>query len=218
MVANNALRDKLSAAKGRHLRNDTTVYDKSNSLTFDPLPNPMTIGEDGVDHINIWEQGETDLGKALAHATNLSFVHSRYGRFSNIESFWHYIRSSERDDRIRTMIGKTLKQFAYKLTPCRVPNFRAIIMNANYQKLVQNPEIIDVLVNTDMPFDCYYIYRREDGIRVRPNSASWIISGFNEIRKAFKEEREPDLSFLRDDTCADMFAAADTAVNHPNTH
>lgn len=161
-------------------------------------PMPMPTGVDGTDHINIWDKGNTLLGQLLSHSAALSFTHSIFGRFSTVESFWHYIRSVERDDRIRTMSGITLKRFSEKLQTVRVRNFKAIIMDTNWQKIKQYPDLLEELRDSELPIECYYHYKREDGVRIRPNFSPWLILGFVEIRNALKENREPDFNFLKD--------------------
>ena len=73
------LRRQFKAPRGNHIK--------------DPSPSPMLWKADGVDHINIWERAETELGCILSHSSRLPFVHSIFGRFGNMEAFWHYIQS-----------------------------------------------------------------------------------------------------------------------------
>lgn len=193
---NSDFRDKLASVRG-NLRNPAF------SALRDPLPNPSSIGEDGIDHINIWEQAKTDLGRALSHSARLSFTHSIFGRFDNMESFWQYIRSVERDDRVRVLHGYKLKTFARKLTFKRVPNFHAVIMDANWQKVQQYPDLLDELKESELPFDCYYL--NNEGIRIRPAFSHWVIYGFTKIREALKADDKPDFSTLMDRTDVDLY-------------
>lgn len=170
---------------------------KPRSGLLDPAPTPMLWTEDGVDHINIWEEGATDLGQVMSHSSPIELNHSLFGRFSNMQAFWNYIQSVERDDRIRALTGRNLRQFSQKLTPAKVVNFRAIIMDSNYQRAKQYPLIVKELVESSLPFDCYYLHRTSK-VRIRPNFFLWLNRGWEEIRKALKEDREPDFSFLLD--------------------
>lgn len=196
---NKKLIPRVDTAIGSQLRNllpqGTKMRRKGQDIR-DPIPSPS--GVDGVDHINIWDRGNTELGKLLSHSAALSFVHNIFGRFNTIESFWHYIRSVERDDRIRTMSGLPLKRFSEKLQTVRVRNFKAIIMDANWQKVKQYPILVEELTDSTLPIECYYHYKREDGVRIRPNFSPWLIQGFTEIRNALKENREPNFDFLKD--------------------
>lgn len=177
------------------------------------LKSIFSIGEDGVNHINMSDEGQTELGRMLAHTSRLPFTHSHYGHFNTMNNFWYYIRSVERDDRLRSFYGKRLKTFLKtNTTHCRIPNFRVIIMDANWQRVQQHPLLATALKDSGLPLDCWYRYRRENGLRLRPNFAFWLIAGFEEIRKALKENREPDFDFLRDTKDTDVFETADKAV------
>jgi hypothetical protein len=186
------LRDKLRAVRHGVRKEPSSL----GSFRHKPLPAPDTIGVDGVNHINIYEGGATELGKALTHSIHIGFVHQVFGRFGSIETFWHYIRSVERDDRMRNMPHNKLLKFSEKLQTQRIPNFYALIMQANYDKINQTPEILNAMRDSSLPFDYYYMYKRKDGIRIRRTFAHWVVPGFEEIRKALKEKRQPDFTFL----------------------
>ena len=168
------------------------------------MASPMDIGEDGVTHINIWDHGKTEIGKLLSHSSELSFKHDVFFNFRTMDCFWHYIRSQERDDHIRDMSPRALKEFSKKLTPVRVVNFRAIIMDANYQKVMQYPVLVSAMMESTVPFECYYTHLNSD-VRIRPPFASWIMRGFEEIRKAIKFNREPDWGFITDNRHIGLF-------------
>ena len=189
----NILHDQLEKIRHKTVKvQNFKTQDKSN------LPGLDTIGTDGVNHINIWEKASTDLGVALSHMSDLPFTHETYGKFRSIEGFWHYIRSVSRDDRTRMMAGYKAKKFGDGLQSQRVDDFKAIIMDANYQKIKQYPPLIDELRKSTLAFDFYYLYNNDVNIRIRPASAFWLIDGFEEVRKAIKENREPDFTFLKD--------------------
>lgn len=162
-----------------------------------PYPSPAKWTEDGLDHINIWQYGETSLGKFLSHGSRFKINHNYFGKFNSMDGFWKYIQSEERDDRIRYMHGPALKNFSKSLTMLRIPNFRAAIMHANYQKLKQHPKYLTQLKRSVLPLECYYLNHRTK-IRVRPVPFRWIIEGFNEIRTALQAGIEPDFNFLKD--------------------
>ena len=181
-------REKLQAATAGRIPRTRRVRD--------PLPNITSMGEDGVDHINIGSGAATQLGRDLSHNARFPLTHSVFGRFDSMQAFWEYIRSEERDDRLRNLYGERLYRMAKRLHPAKVQNFRAIIMDANYQKIVQHPALAKALAESDKPFDCWYRYNRDNGIQARPGYAHWLIWGFEEIRKALKEEREPNFTEL----------------------
>lgn len=187
---------ELSTLKER--LNEHTSRRREIDNTF---PNPMYLEGDGIDHINIWDGAETELGEILSHGYQLRFHHSMFGSFYSIETFWYYIQSKERDDQIRSLAGRILKNFANdksKTTICFISNFRAIIADTQWQRISSMQPLVDELIKTDLPFDCYYI-NAQSGVKTRPIMYRWICAGMEEIRKALKENRLPDFTFLLDD-------------------
>lgn len=180
---------------------------KSRANDDNPLhslsPSPMEWIEDGVDHINIFRKGKTNLGKELEHGSSLPLKHSIFGKFQTIESFWYYIQSKERDDRVRQLTGMKLNQFAQQLTPLYVLNFRAIILDANYQRILQHDSLKDSFVSSVLPFDCYSTNKA--GIRIRPSHFKWLTVGLEEIRCALKESRKPDFTIFKDNRDKDIY-------------
>lgn len=188
----NTLQEKLEPFK--HFAKDRSFKTEDKST----LPPVEQVGIDGMDHINIWEKGSTELGVALSHMADLPFTHEVYGKFRSIEGFWHYIRSINRDDRTRMMAGYKAKKFGDTLESQRVDDFKAIIMDANWQKIKQYPPIVDEIKNSTLPFDIYYLFNNDENVRIRPASAFWLLDGFNVIRDAIKEGKVPDFTFLKD--------------------
>lgn len=176
-----------------------------------PAASAMNWVGDGVDHINIWEKANTELGRFLAHGSNNDFNHSQLGRFNNMEALWHYVQSAERDDRIRNMRGRYLKNFSKQLTPMRVSNFKAIIMDSNYQRIQQYRPMVELMIATDLPFDCYYI-NNDSKLRIRPVFFKWLILGFEEIRHAIKENRAPNFTEFMDNPAIGIYDSVLQAV------
>ena len=183
------------------------TYRRHESTNNNPLmknyPSAMSWIQDDVDHINISDNAVTELGQALSLRSKINFKHLIFGNFQSIESFWFYIRSTERDDRLRTLSGLGLNKFAKTLTLVLVKNFRAIILEAMYQRIYQNAALYDEFFKSELPFD--YYHTNENGIRIRPNFATWIIAGLEEIRLAIQAQRDPDFYYFMNDTNEDMY-------------
>ena len=45
---------------------------------------------DGIDHINTYSKGKTELGKLLTNFAHTPFVHPKYGEFQSVEGFWYF--------------------------------------------------------------------------------------------------------------------------------
>lgn len=183
---------------------------KTNAMRA-PATSAMNWVGDGIDHINIWEKADTELGRFLSHGSNNDFNHSQLGRFNNMEALWHYVQSEERDDRIRNMRGRYLKNFSRQLTPLRVSNFKAIIMDSNYQRIRQYEPMVELIVATDLPFDCYYV-NHDSKLRIRPVFFKWLILGFEEIRRALKEKRDPNFTDFMDNGAIGIYDSVLHAV------
>jgi hypothetical protein len=151
---------------------------------------------DGVDHLNINKSAKTAVGRMLSHNHPFVFTHSVLGRFDSIESLWYYVQSEERDHRVRTLRGRALKDHARSLTNVRVTNFRAIILDSNWQKIRQHRNLVSLIRASDLPFDCYH--PNGHGALVRPIYTEWLLAGLNEIRSALQDHRTPMFDFLLD--------------------
>jgi hypothetical protein len=171
------------------------MIDSFKTLTSPPV---SSWDEDGKDHINIYEYGNTDIGRALCSGSDLGFKHSVFGYFRSMKAFWCYIHSVERDDRVRKMSKSSLVTFSKSFKRAKVVNFRAIIMDSTWQRICKYPVIKEAICNSKLPFDCYYILPKS-GVRVRYSYTIWFNAGMEEIRKALLEKRDPDFSFLLDE-------------------
>lgn len=197
----NLLGDKFGAKTG--FKKPALEVDRfSNKFS---LPNIDTLGSDGVDHINIYSLGETDLGVALSQHALLQFNHNRFGPFLTVEGLWYWLRSVNGDDSFRNMKGNKARNYSKTIeNHTYVPNFKYFIIDATLQKIKAYPELLKAVKESELRFDCYYYYKGKDGhnnntsIRIRPVSAGWIIAGMNAIREALQRDQEPDLEFLID--------------------
>lgn len=169
-----------------------------------PRPLAKPEGEDGVDHINTFSGCNTQLGRLLCFSNAKPFTHSHFSTFKTIEGFWYYILSEERDDQLRTLSGKPLKEFVkqLKIRP-NVLNFKAIIMDALYQKVKVDNNLINLIKNNTLPYESYYVYK--DDVKIRPKQSWWMITGLKELSIAIKENREPDFKFLYSAPNSDLF-------------
>lgn len=143
---------------------------------------------DGVTHVNIG--GRTELGALLSHFARTPFIHPYYGPFNSMEGFWHYIRATEPNDALRGLSGLSAKNFGKKLERRNIRQFHDLIKDANYHRIKQNPELHDLFVGSDLPLDHYYLYG-EGHLLIRPAGYTWILTGFESIRKMLREDTPP---------------------------
>lgn len=205
---NSGLQEQLSA-----LTKSKQLIPKKTSKIHAPRKAPEGI--DGVDHINVTDDAVTSLGRSLSYRAKRPFVHTHFGNFNSVEGFWYYIQSVERDDRLRIMNAMAIKKFASKLTKRPVAkNFKAIILDANYQKIINDRRILAEIKDSILPFENYYT--NEHGIKIRPKYFFWMLPGLEEIRTAIKEDRLPDFTSMYDDQKIGLFGGViDKIVEQP---
>lgn len=170
-------------------------FPKKRSTHIPPL---NSIGVDGIDHINIYQHGETTLGQALDRLADLPFKHNVYGKFRSIEGFWHYMRSIDRDDTFRVLSGYKARQAGDSIKEQFIENFKFIIADACWQKINAYPALRDELKELTLPLDAYYVHNAAQKVWIRPTNSMWLVPCFHEIRVALQENREPDFRFLMD--------------------
>ena len=198
--------DDFTKQHTKVLRSHAAKVQKTN------MPELTEIGLDGVDHVNVWEYAQTNLGKALNTLADLPFVHDAHGQFKSIEGFWFYIRCIAPDEKLREVKGTPARKYCQKLEADpsklqRVPNFRRIIADACWQKITAYPVLAEELKSLTIPLDGYFVrnektqvdgVEKEVGVRVRVTSSIWVIPALQEIRLALQENRKPDFRFLTD--------------------
>lgn len=157
-------------------------------------PNPE---DDGKTHINIYDQGKSELGRMLSYFYEAPFQHPHYGPFKSIEGFLRYLRSGGEDDAFRTIPAVRAKAHAesakrrgeYK--DHQVRDLDKIIFAANYAKIDQNPEIKKALINSTLPFENYFLWNTS-GVVIRPKGSKFVIRDFPILRQMFIDGGKPE--------------------------
>lgn len=147
---------------------------------------PTRADSDGITHINIDRYGMTELGRMLTHMYHLPFVHPEFGPFRSVEGFIGYIRSGGKDSQFHYAHGMNARYRSRNQSSEFISGFRQIVMEANYLKITQNEQLRDLMINSDLPFDHYYLFGPH-GNPVRPRNASWLVPSFEELRDMLKE-------------------------------
>lgn len=171
---------------------------------------------DGVDHINISRYGKTPLGKMLDMDHIRNFEHTLLGPFKTMNSLWFFLRARQPNDHIRVLNNPELRGFVFNScggVKSGVPNFRAVVMHAAYLRIKAFKDITRLMIESELPFDSYKTL--QSGIRVRFEHTLWVVNAFEEIRKALKEEREPNFSHLMDRDAQDIYSGVLKMLN-PN--
>lgn len=167
-------------------------------------PAVMRLGEDGVTHINIWHNGVNRVGRDLSYGSKALLEHPIFGNFNSLSHFWKWLQCESRDDRLRDIPSNLLYDAAASLKTARVPNFSALILDAIWHRTKDNRSLCNAIANSTLPFDCYRT-DRQTLIRTRPAYFHWFIEGIEEIRKAIKENRDPNFTPWMDDKENDLY-------------
>lgn len=140
-------------------------------------PNPA---DDGVHNINVWTNGKTRLGRLLTHLSDLSVDDPRYGRFSCGEGLYYYIKTGCVHEELRTMSGYEAKRYGQTLPRGRwVTDFWGEIKIANRARIDQHPELRDLVEESTLPFEHYYVYQNKV---VVPRGSAQYCKMLEEIR------------------------------------
>jgi predicted NAD-dependent protein-ADP-ribosyltransferase YbiA (DUF1768 family) len=146
-------------------------------------------GKDGVDFINVYSKGETEIGRRASHFAYSEFVHPTYGAFKSMEAFWIWIKLKNPEDPavqcLRDMVGYQAKAFGRTVETVRVENFHEIIIAGNWHKFNQNPVLKQLMVESTLPFKHYYLSGNGQ-VTIRPLGYDWLMEGLEKIRKHLK--------------------------------
>ena len=141
---------------------------------------------DGIDHINIYSRGKTELGRLLSNFSEAPFTYEPYGRFMSVEGFWYYYFSGCCHDELKNLSGYEAKKVGKKYNNeghVITDNDKEIILEAIRCKLRQNKNILELLSRCSLPFAHYYVYGTVDKPVVKYlHEYSWIVEEHERIR------------------------------------
>jgi predicted NAD-dependent protein-ADP-ribosyltransferase YbiA (DUF1768 family) len=137
---------------------------------------------DGIDHINIYSKGCTELGRFLSNFTH-SPVETEDGHFESIEGYWYWLGTNRAEkDVLRRLIGYQAKVFGRKLRALDwqdSEDFKQKICNAITIKLHNNKDYLGMLQQSTLPLVHYYVMYNKI---ITPKEGQWIIDHINTFR------------------------------------
>jgi hypothetical protein len=140
---------------------------------------------DGVDHINIYSKGKTELGRFLTNfAHHPTFTPDGY--FASIEGYWYWL--SCKNDKLRHVWGFKAKELGRELRAkdwVEDPEFKGKIKAAIKNK-VENSPLKDTFKNSTLPFAHYYVY---SGKVVEVPKSDWIIEYITQLREEMNKQK-----------------------------
>lgn len=151
------------------------IYDKIYFMNYNPE-------KDGIDHINIYSQGRTKLGKWLSNFTYSPISIPEHGQFSSVEGYWYWLRT--KDDRFRLLYGYQAKKLGKTLVLSEAcnGNFMLYIKKAIDTKIKSNKVMMKELADSVLPFTHYYVF----GEHVVNAGFEWIVEHINTRRNDLK--------------------------------
>lgn len=162
--------------------------------------------QDGVTHINVYTKGQTDLGRFLSNMAYTPFTYvDRHGttfKLLNVEQYWYYLKLKDlvqgpdvlQLDGIFKLNGFQAKKLGqaiqanYNLKDANVDfqQFRLDILRCIQSKILEHPEFIELLCNTDLPLKHYYVYNGQVTDLLQYN---WLLEGILAIKKYLMRKR-----------------------------
>ena len=143
---------------------------------------------DGIDHINIYSKGKTELGRLLTNFAHTPFTFHPYGEFASVEAFWYYTKTGFLHSQLKHLHGFKAKEEGKKYPIIHNSKFEEIILEAIRCKLRQNKYLRELLTNSTLPLTHYYAYGTPFNWKVIPQTKyDWQIEEISRIRSICRE-------------------------------
>lgn len=155
---------KLLYAEGDPWENMDTFIEAHPIET--PGYSPLT---DGVDHINIYSKGKTELGRWMTNFAHSSFTLPEHGTFASIEGYWYWLMTGKQHETLRHVYGFAAKETGKELSagaPGSLKTFMQDIKAAILAKYEQCPEMRAQLQASTLPLTHYYSYGKDENAKI----------------------------------------------------
>lgn len=140
--------------------------------------------QDGVTHIWLSPEGNTNLGRALYIGAHRPFVDPVYGRFASIIAFWTWYDSGRqeglRDIHQDNMIRSSMSGIG------DLPGNRAEVMEVLKRSILNDKVLSDALRASSLPFLTYEVinFQGREGPTVYPlHDREWYVVAIEAVRK-----------------------------------
>ncbi len=140
----------------------------------------LLIENDGIDHINVYSQGKTELGKFLSNFTRCK-LYIEGKEFQSVEAYYYYLLSDQSKKSLKKIqnlygvkakyVGREIKirEYSDELYPkLKEAISRKIAQSTFYREFT----------NSKLPFKHYYVY----GDEVIDRSDSWFVRALEDLR------------------------------------
>lgn len=142
---------------------------------------------EGKDHINVYSKSALPLGRALSNFFQSTFIHPEHGLFKSVEGYYYWLLTGMNHNELRELYGFPAKDFGQKQVVMRKVDkkFKEQIQEAICYKVLQNPYIQNLMVESELPFAHYYYYGDKDNkpkIHDRSKRDDYMLEALEEIR------------------------------------
>lgn len=144
----------------------------------------MDPNKDGIDHINVYSKGKTDLGRWLSNFCFSKIYIPHHGTFNSVEGYWYWL--STRDDRLRGLSGFQAKKLGKELpavTTLSQELFEFYIKMAIHHKINKHPHFRERFMYNNLPFEHYYVY----GDKVVDAGYKWITQFLTDLKTEYDQ-------------------------------
>lgn len=137
---------------------------------------------DGIDHINVYSKGKTELGRLLSNFAHTPFRIPFMGNFQSVEGFWYwYLTGNEHLRRLHGFIAKQIGKNSNLKFKHKETNFPKRVLRIAYRaKLKYHPKLKQMLLENNLPLSHYYVY---SGKIVEPKRFEWTAKLWEEFKE-----------------------------------
>lgn len=176
-----------------------TEYAEAQGLSIEAegeiMSSKFTPVGDGVDHINVYSKGRTELGRSLSHMSSYGFVHEQHGEFKCLEGYYYYLAymldgSNVPFLSLANMDGFTAKKvgkaWLSKLNSEDVfgtSEFRELFLYGHKLRLEQNGPLRERFMESDKPLAHYYYYGNIENPKVIDAGGVYYLKYLEQLKK-----------------------------------
>ncbi len=143
-------------------------------------------GVDGIDHINVYSKGKTELGKWLSNFSYAEFCVDNLA-FKSVEGYWYFLLTDCKEYNLCYLHGFEAKQYGKRFASKKYDDndnvFKDKIKKAIDEKIKSNRQMMLALSNSTLPLCHYYDY---SGKKVDAGY-DWIVEHIEHRRKQLKK-------------------------------
>ena len=199
--------DKAVKDLNNHLsksKNNSTDLAKEFLKKAKIIKNTSYSNEDGIDHINIARDANTELGKLLDINSYSPFNHPSLGNFNSLGGFWLYITAEAETTKeinfCRWIHGSSVVYRKKAMKTKKIDGFVLIMADALWYKINAIPELVEAMIINKLPYSSYFATKEKQTLS---KIGAWYVPVLNEIARTLREIKKsgnhklmPDFKWL----------------------